>query len=72
MTSHNTFRILQHNLFVSGDDSVIEGNSVTDRTNGIIFTTSSNFYTNNRASGNTTNYNLGTTSQTDGGGNYSF
>ena len=41
---------------------------VLNSTNGISFTHEGNFYTNNRAAGNTTNY-ANTTGNTDGGGN---
>lgn len=46
-------------------DSTIENNLVTNSVNGIFFSnlSSGNFYGNNRASGNTINYNLNGTSQ---------
>jgi parallel beta-helix repeat protein len=63
---------LQNNIFVFGEDNAIEENLVTDSTKGIQFwTTTGNFFANNRASGNTTNY-FNAASQTDGGGNVSF
>jgi len=61
----------QNNMYVSFADNIIEENLVLNSTNGINFNTSGNFYANNRASGNTTNY-VGAAGQTDGGGNYSF
>ena len=50
----------QNNIYVIGSDSTIENNLVTDCTNGngIYFNANGNFYGNNRASGNVTNYNL--------------
>jgi len=39
---------------------------VTGSGNGIYFNSSGNFYANNRARGNTTNYNTGGHAQTDG------
>jgi hypothetical protein len=54
----------QHNIYVLGFDNTIENNDVIESTNGITFNASGNFYGNNRASSNTTDYNLGTTSQT--------
>lgn len=62
----------QSNIYVYGDDNVLENNLVVGSTNGIFFNNSGNFYANNRASGNVSNYELGATSQTNGGGNYSF
>lgn len=61
----------QNNIYVYNTDNIIEENLVTDSTNGIRFFTTGNFYANNRASGNTTNY-VNTAGQTSGGGNYSF
>ena len=63
---------LQANIRVDGAGIVIEENLVTRSTNGIIFLFSGNFYANNRASNNTTAFNLGATTQTDGGGNVEF
>jgi parallel beta-helix repeat protein len=62
----------QNNIYTYDSDNAIEENLVTDGTgNGIYFRIGGNFYANNRASGNGTNYNNGA-AQTDGGGNYSF
>jgi len=62
----------QNNICVGGDDNVIEENLVVDSTgNGINFWDTGNFYANNRASGNNTNY-ANTSGNKDGGGNVSF
>ncbi len=64
----------QNNIYVYGSDNAIEENLVTDCTgNGIYFKIAGNFYANNRASGNGTNYG-GTlpSGGGDGGGNASF
>lgn len=53
-------------------DNAIEENLVTDSAKGIFFVNSGNFYANNRASDNGTDFDLGATVQTDGGGNFSF
>jgi hypothetical protein len=58
-------------IYVAGVDIAVEDNLVTSSTNGINFSSGGNFYANNRASGNTTDYFNGA-SQTDGGGNVSF
>ena len=63
---------MQNNIYIYGSKSSIEENLTTQSTNGILFSADGNFYANNRASGNTTNYNLGATTQANGGGNYSF
>jgi parallel beta-helix repeat protein len=48
----------KNNICVGSDDNVIEENLVTDSTgNGIYFSVSGNYYANNRASGNVTDYN---------------
>lgn len=52
--------------------NAIEENLLTYSGNGISFEVSGNFYANNRASNNTTNYNLNGTTQIDGGGNVGF
>ena len=62
----------QNNIYVTGSDNSIEGNLLVLSGNGILFGSSGNFYDNNRASGNTANYNVGATTQTDGGNNISF
>lgn len=59
------------NIYVNGSNNAVEDNLVTNSTNGILFTAYGNFYANNRASDNTTNY-ANAAGQTDGGGNYSF
>lgn len=65
------------NIYVSSSDNSIEGNLVTDCTSGaghgIYFNSGGNFYTNNRASGNSINYG-GTlpSGDGDGGGNAEF
>jgi len=62
----------QNNIYVYASDNAIEENLVTDSPgNGIYFNSTGNFYANNRASGNGTNY-ANTAGNTDGGGNYSF
>jgi parallel beta-helix repeat protein len=72
VVKNNTLRFnLQNNIYVDLSDNAIEENLVTSSTNGIFFNSSGNFYANNRARGNTTNYNGGG-SQTDGGGNVEF
>ncbi len=64
---------LQRNISVALWNNIIEENLVTRSTLGIYFQSSGNFYANNRASDNTTNY-AGTlpTGSGDGGGNVSF
>jgi parallel beta-helix repeat protein len=64
-------------LYVKGTKNAIESNLVTGCTNGsgIYFETSGNFYSNNRASGNKTNYSgpsKPTGAPGDGGGNVGF
>jgi len=63
----------QNNIYINGPDNAIEENLVTycGGGNGICFNSIGNFYANNRASGNGTNFS-GTTGQTDGGGNVGF
>jgi len=46
----------QNNICVVGSGNSIEENVVTNSTNGIYFITIGNFYANNRASGNTTDF----------------
>ena len=64
---------LQNNIYVYSSDNAIEENLITDCNpgNGIYFGFGGNFYANNRASGNGTNY-ANTAGQTNGGGNVSF
>jgi len=63
-----------YSIYVSGDGNVIEENLVALCTgNGIYFNSSNNFYANNRATGNTTDYaGFLPTGSGDGGGNVSF
>ncbi len=62
----------QNNIHVWGSGNAIEENLVTNSTgNGIYFGMSGNFYANNRASGNVTDYN-DIPGNTDGGGNVPF
>ncbi len=63
----------QNNIYVTGDDNAIEENLMTKCTsgNGIYFNSAGNFYANNRASGNVTDYN-DVPGNIDGGGNVSF
>ena len=62
---------IYNNIYCWQDDNVVEENLVTGSDNGINFRIGNNFFANNRASGNTTNY-ANTAGQTDGGGNVSF
>lgn len=64
---------LQNNISVMLTGNAIEENLVTDCVagNGIRFAIAGNFYANNRASGNGTDY-ANTAGNTDGGGNASF
>jgi len=63
----------QNNIYVENSNNAIEENLVTvcSPGNGINFNSTGNFYANNRASDNGTDY-ANTAGQTDGGGNYSF
>jgi len=65
-----------YNIYVNGTNNAIEENLVTNSEYGIYFNVSGNFYANNRASGNTTNYGgpgkPSSGSSGDGGGNTSF
>ena len=64
---------LQNNIIVTGGKNALENNLVTDSANGINFSGAPNFYTNNRASGNTTSFTGNVpTGDADGGGNVSF
>ena len=65
---------LRQNIRASGSDNAIVGNLVTDSPgHGIYFASSGNYYANNRASGNTTNYGGSVpTGAGDGGGNAQF
>jgi parallel beta-helix repeat protein len=61
-------------ILVNGTHNAIEDNLVTDAQNGIYFKETGNFYANNRASQNTTNYRNAPSSNSpgDGGGNAAF
>jgi parallel beta-helix repeat protein len=73
IVKNNTVRAnLQNNIYVSSGDNAIEENLVTGSGNGIYFDSAGNFYANNRARGNTTNYNTDGHYQYDGGGNVEF
>jgi parallel beta-helix repeat protein len=61
----------QNNIYMSARYNSIEENMVTGSNNGIYFGSTGNFYTNNRASDNGTDY-ANTAGNTDGGGNASF
>ncbi|TKJ38606.1 MAG: hypothetical protein CEE38_02575 [Planctomycetes bacterium B3_Pla] len=61
----------QYNIYVEHPGNAIEENLVTNSPNGIYFNSAGNFFSNNRASGNVSDYN-NTEGNTDGGGNYSF
>ena len=61
----------QHNIYVEHPGNTIEGNLLTNSANGIYFDSGGNFYSDNRASGNTNDYN-DPGKNMDGGGNYSF
>jgi parallel beta-helix repeat protein len=72
IVKNNTLRNnSQNNIYVDGTDNAIERNLVTLSGNGIFFNTGQNFYANNRASGNGTNYRPNS-DDTDGGGNVEF
>jgi parallel beta-helix repeat protein len=59
------------NIWIGGKSNAVEENLVTSSQQGIYFDKTGNFYANNRASGNVSDY-VNTASQTDGGGNISF
>ena len=59
------------NILVSGSSNAVEETLVTGSSYGIYLNAQGNFFANNRASGNTTNYVI-TSGNTDGGGNVSF
>ena len=60
-----------NNIIVAGSANSIEENLITNSTNGINFQGTGNYFDNNRAAGNTTDY-ANTAGNTDGGGNVSF
>ena len=60
------------NIDVVGARNAIEHNLLTMSPVGIAFSAHGNFYSDNRASGCATPWDLGATSQTDGGGNIAF
>jgi parallel beta-helix repeat protein len=55
---------------VQQDQNSIEENFLSRQDNGIKFEVSGNYLANNSAPGNTTAFNLGSTDQRDGGGNW--
>ncbi len=62
----------RNNIYIEESDNAIEENLVTNSTgNGIYFESGGNFYANNRASGNASNY-ANTAGNTNGGGNVEF
>jgi parallel beta-helix repeat protein len=62
------------NILIKGTHNAVENNLVTGSQNGIYFDATGNFYANNRASQNTTNYRKAPASNSpgDGGGNAAF
>jgi parallel beta-helix repeat protein len=62
------------NIIIKGTHNAVENNLVTGSQNGIYFNATGNFYANNRASQNTTNYRKAPASNSpgDGGGNAAF
>jgi parallel beta-helix repeat protein len=72
MAKRNTLRNnTESNIYVDGMYNAIEENLVTGAKVGIDFAQDDNYYANNRALGNTINY-QNTVGQTDGGGNVSI
>jgi parallel beta-helix repeat protein len=72
MVKANTAKAnMQNNIYVYAERSAIEENLLIDSTNGIYFRTDGNFYANNRAAHNTTNYN-DVPGNYNGGGNVGF
>ena len=61
----------QYNIYVEQQGNTIEENLLTNSTYGIYFNSGSNFYSNNRFSGNINDY-VNPGGNTDGGGNQSF
>ena len=59
-------------IYVTGSDNCIEHNLFTDGEYGLLFTANYNFYSQNRASGNSSGDYVNTLNQTDGQGNSSF
>ncbi len=62
----------QNGIYVSGNQNVLEGNSIANSAKGIVFTIDGNYYATNRVTGFTTSFDLGATTQSDGGGNLGF
>lgn len=62
---------LINNIYVGATGNSIEENLFTNSTNGLSFVTDQNFFVNNRAHGNTTNY-VNSSVNTDGGGNFEY
>jgi parallel beta-helix repeat protein len=72
LVRNNTLRANeQYNIYVEQLGNAIEGNLVTKSPDGIYFNSGGNFFANNRASGNDSDYS-NYEGNTDGGGNYSF
>ncbi|MBC8413339.1 right-handed parallel beta-helix repeat-containing protein [bacterium] len=61
-----------NNIYVTGTNNVLDENMVIGSGSGIKFTADGNYYIRNRASDNTTDFDLGVTTQTAGSGNASF
>ena len=61
----------QYNMYVEHPGNAIEDNLVTNSPDGIYFDSAGNFFSNNRASGNVSDYS-NIEGNTDGGGNYTF
>ena len=75
MVKDNTLRSnTETNILIYGSRNAIENNLVTNAQNGIYFMEDGNFYANNRASQNTTDYRNAPSSSGpgDGGGNAAF
>ncbi len=63
----------KNGIYVSGNQNVLHENTIANSDKGIVFTTTGNYYAGNRVSGFTTAaFDLGTTTQTDGGNNVGF
>jgi parallel beta-helix repeat protein len=72
LVRNNTLRDNEkYNIYVEQPGNAIEENLVTNSPDGIYFNSGGNFFSNNRASGNVSDYS-NHEGNTDGGGNYSF